>query len=69
MSSNAWDTLIGVIILVAALGVLLGFVFWSRRRIGRISREGFASARRILKGMNGDERASALTSRRSWPAT
>lgn len=46
MESN---TIIGVIVLAAALGMLVGLTLWSRRRINAISQQGYRSARHILR--------------------
>jgi len=48
------NAILGMIIIVAALGVLLGLVAWSRRRIRRIGRNGYGSARAIEKELRGD---------------
>ncbi len=48
------DAIVGWIVVAGALGLLAYLVFWSRRRIDRISRKGFASARQIEKELRGD---------------
>jgi uncharacterized membrane protein (DUF4010 family) len=47
------DAVIGIIVIAAALGLLTGLVLWSRRRIQRIARNGFGSARAIEKELRG----------------
>jgi len=49
-----WDMIIGSAVVVAALSVLVALVVWSRRAINRIARQGYRSARAILKGRNGE---------------
>ena len=43
------NTIIGVILVVASLGLIVGLVLWSRRAINRISRGGPRSARSIIR--------------------
>jgi len=43
----------GIIITAAALVTLTCLVFWSRRRINRIAKRGFGSARAIEKDLSG----------------
>jgi len=47
------DAIVGVAVLVGALGLLVALVVWSRLRIGRIARNGYRSAREIEKDLNG----------------
>jgi tetrahydromethanopterin S-methyltransferase subunit E len=41
------DVIIGIVVIAAALAFLAFLVLWSRRRIERIARNGFGSARSI----------------------
>ena len=43
------DAIVGCIVIVAALGVIISLVLWSRRRINRIAGTGYRSAREIVK--------------------
>ena len=45
------DLVAGIVIIAAAMCLLLGLVFWSRRIINRIARRGFGSAREIMKDL------------------
>ncbi len=47
------DVIIGCVLLVGSLGLLTILVFVSRRRIDRIARRGYRSARTIVKELNG----------------
>lgn len=46
------DTVLGIIVITAALIVLTALVFWSRRIIEKISRRGPTSARQIMKDLD-----------------
>ncbi|MCK4275969.1 MAG: hypothetical protein KAX78_05615 [Phycisphaerae bacterium] len=46
------DTVLGTIVITAALIVLTGLVLWSRRTIEKISRRGPTSARQIMKDLD-----------------
>jgi len=48
------DTVIGCLLVAFSLGFLTALVFVSRRRIDRIARNGYGSARHIIKEFNGD---------------
>jgi len=48
------DAIIGIVAVLAALGLLTYLVLWSRRRINRIARNGFGSARALEKELDGD---------------
>jgi hypothetical protein len=48
------DAIIGCSVAACALIVIAVLVFWSRRRIDRIARDGYRSARRIEKGVGSD---------------
>jgi len=50
-----WQTILGCLIIASALGVLTFLVLCSRRRIDRIARNGYGSARDIVKELDGDE--------------
>ncbi len=45
-------TILGVLLVLAALGVLVALVLWSRRRIHRIDRLGPQSARMLLRKLS-----------------
>lgn len=47
------DVIVGIIILAGALASLTCLVLWSRRRINRIARRRYGSARAIEKELNG----------------
>ncbi|HET6428194.1 MAG TPA: hypothetical protein VFJ30_07285 [Phycisphaerae bacterium] len=47
------QTIVGIAVIAAALAVLTGLVLWCRRRIERIARKGFGSARAIEKDLDG----------------
>lgn len=47
------DLLVGCALLALALGLLVGLVFWSRRRIERIAARGARTLRETLKGRDG----------------
>ena len=47
------DAVVGMVLLAAALASLVVLVFWSRRRIERISRNGYGTARAIEKELDG----------------
>ena len=49
-----FDSIVGMVVAVAALSLLIAVVFWSRRAIHRIARTGPKSARHILHERNGD---------------
>ena len=46
------DTIIGLVLMVGALALLTGLVLWSRRRIDRIARNGYGSARAIERELD-----------------
>jgi len=49
------DTVVGCVVIAAALGLILGLVVWSRRAIERIARNGKgSSAREIMKDLRGE---------------
>jgi len=50
-----WQTTLGCLIIVFALGVLTFLVLYSRRRIDRIARNGYGSARDVVKELGRDE--------------
>ncbi|MBN1943997.1 MAG: hypothetical protein JW849_11950 [Phycisphaerae bacterium] len=43
------NTVIGVLVILSALGLLTGLILWSRRTIHRIDRLGPQSARMLLR--------------------
>lgn len=45
------DTILGVAVVVLALGVLVGLIVWSRSIIERIHRRGLKTLREIQRGM------------------
>lgn len=45
------DALVGIIVIAASLVVLTVLVLWSRRRIERIARKGYDTARAIEKDL------------------
>ena len=47
------DVIVGIIVIAAAAALLTGLVLWSRRRIERIARNGYRSARAIEKELRG----------------
>ena len=49
MAGDVLDMVIGVTIVVCTLGLITFLVLWSRKRIERIARSGFGSAREIMK--------------------
>ena len=49
MTRDVLDTVIGLTIVICALSLITFLVIWSRKRIERISRSGFGSAREIMK--------------------
>lgn len=49
------NTVIGLIVLPAAVLALTGLTWWSRNRINKINDAGPASARAILRGQAGDD--------------
>ena len=46
------NTCIGVVLIVVALGLLVGLILYSRRRIHRIDRLGPQSARMLLRKLS-----------------
>jgi len=48
------DIILGVVIVLVALGLSAYLVLWSRRRIDRIAKGQFRSARRTLKDLRGE---------------
>ena len=48
------NTIVGCVAIFLSLAILAVLVLVSRRRIDRIGRTGFRSARHILKDFNGD---------------
>ena len=49
MQSEPLEIIFGTAIAAAAIGLLIYLVFWSRRRINRIARNGGGTARKIVK--------------------
>ena len=49
------DMIIGVIVVVAALGLVIYLTLWSRRTIERIAKGSGRSAREITRELNGDK--------------
>ena len=49
------DMIIGVIVAVAALGLVIYLTLWSRRTIERIANGSGRSAREITRELNGDK--------------
>jgi hypothetical protein len=49
------DMIIGVIVIVAALGLVIYLTLWSTRTIERIANGSGRSAREITRELNGDE--------------
>lgn len=49
------DTIIGVCLVVFAVGLLIGLVLWSRRTINHIDQTGPRSARKILRDLSRDK--------------
>ncbi len=47
------DAVIGIVLLAGSVAVLLGLVWWSRRRIDRIYRQGYGTARTIERELDG----------------
>ena len=54
MDPDAFDVMIGLIVMALSLATLLLLVFWSRRRIERIARTESRSAREIARDMRSD---------------
>ena len=48
------NVLIGCVVTFVALTLIAALVFWSRRTINRIAKNGFRTARQTLKELNGD---------------
>ncbi len=47
------DAVIGIALLAVAVAALVGLVWWSRRRIDRIHRRGYGTARAIERELDG----------------
>lgn len=43
------DALIGVILIALSLGLMIGLTLWSRRSINRTARDGYPSARTVVR--------------------
>lgn len=54
MTPDAFDVMIGLIVMALSLAALVFLVFWSRRRIERISRTESRSAREIARDLRRD---------------
>ncbi len=43
------DALIGIILVALSLGLMIGLTLWSRRSINRTARDGYPSARTVVR--------------------
>jgi len=45
------DAILGCVVIAVAIGLMIGLVWWSRRTINWIARNGYGSARQILRDL------------------